>query len=193
MILLFVRVILTWFSAGPGGTYPQYGGYRRGASYGRIYSLLCAVCDPYLNWFRRFKNLRIGALDFSPIAAMAFLSVLNTLVAALARFGRISLGVILAVLLNAVWSLVSFFLGFAVLLLILRFIAYMTSSSSFFWLYVERLSEPVIYRVKRIIFRSRIVHYLTSLISSLVVLVVLWIALRVLVNIAAGLLLGLPV
>jgi YggT family protein len=193
MILIFIRVMLSWFAAGPRGAYPQYGGYRSGTPYGRIYEILCAVCDPYLAWFRRFRIFRLGALDFSPIAAMAFLSVLNTLVAALARFGRISLGIILAVLLNALWSALSFFMGFALLLLALRFIAYMTKSSSFFWLYIERLSDPIIYHVNRLIFRSRIVHHLVSLYSSAAVIAALWILLRILVSIVSPLLFSLPV
>jgi YggT family protein len=193
MILIFIRVIVSWFSQGARGSYPRFGGYQRETSYGKPYEILCALCDPYLSWFRRFRIFRLGALDFSPVAALAFLSVLNTLVATLARFGRISLGIILAVLLGVVWSAVSFFIGFAVILLVLRFIAYMVNGSSFFWSTVERLSEPIVHRVSRIIFRSRIVHYLTSLITSAALLVGLWVALRVLVGIASGLLLRLPV
>jgi YggT family protein len=193
MILIFIRVMLTWFSSGSRGAYPRYGGYRSGSPYGRPYEILCAICDPYLNLFRRFRIFRLGALDFSPIAAMAFLSVLNTLVAALASFGRISLGIILAVLLNALWSAVSFFMGFALLLLALRFIASLTKSTSFFWLYVERLSDPIIYRVNRLIFRSRIVHHLVSIVVSAVLIAALWISLRALVRIAAALLFSLPV
>ncbi|MDR0389419.1 MAG: YggT family protein [Spirochaetaceae bacterium] len=193
MILIFIRVMLSWFSQGFRGSYPRFGGYQRETSYGKPYEILCALCDPYLNWFRRFKIFRLGALDFSPVAALAFLSVLNTLLATLARFGRISLGIILSVLLGVIWSALSFFIGFALLLLVLRFIAYMTRSTSFFWLTVERLSEPIIYRVNRIIFRSRIVHYLTSLITSAVLLAVLWIALRMLISFARVLLLRLPI
>jgi YggT family protein len=193
MILIFARVILSWFAPGSGGGYPRYGGYQGGALYGRACKILCAICDPYLFWFRRFKIFRLGALDFSPIAAMAFLSVLNTLLAMLVRFGRISLGIILAVLLNAVWLALSFFMGFAILLLVLRLIAYMTSSSSFFWLYVEKLSDPIIYRINRIIFRSRIVHYLVSLIVPAALIAALWIALSILAGIAGEMLFRLPV
>jgi YggT family protein len=194
MILIFIRVIVSWFSQGGlRGSYPQYGGYRRNISYGRPYEILCAICDPYLNWFRRFRIFRIGALDFSPVVALALLSVFNTLLATLARFGRISLGIILAVLLGVVWSALSFFIGFAFILVVLRFIAYMVNGSSFFWLTVEKLSEPVVHRISRLVFRSRITHYLTRLITSAAILAALWIAFRVLAGFLSGLLLRLPV
>jgi YggT family protein len=196
MFLIFIRVIVSWFSQGLRGSYPQYGGSGGNISYGRPYEILCAICDPYLNWFRRFRIFYIGALDFSPVAALALLSVLNTLLATLARFGRISLGIILAVLLGVVWSALSFFIGFAFILVVLRFIAYMITGingASLFWLAVEKLSEPIVYRISRLVFRSRIPHYLTSLITSAAILAALWIAFRVLAGFVNGLLLGLPV
>ena len=49
MILIFIRVLMTWF---------------QGANYGRAMEILRSVTDPYLYWFRRFPFLRAGSMDF---------------------------------------------------------------------------------------------------------------------------------
>jgi hypothetical protein len=77
--------------------------------------VLCRITDPYLDWFRRFSSLRIGALDLSPLAAMAVLSVLNSVFLTLGRYGVITLGLILALILQALWSAASFILSFFII------------------------------------------------------------------------------
>ena len=97
-ILIFIRIFLSWFS---GSGCP-----------GRPLDILCGITDPYLNYFRRFTGLRAGGIDLSPVAALAVLSVVNSVVSTIARFGRISIGIILAICLSAVWSAASFIMGF---------------------------------------------------------------------------------
>jgi YggT family protein len=156
-ILIFIRVMLTWFS---------------GVSDNRAAGLLSRATDPYLNWFRRFPALRAGFLDLSPVAAIAVLSLVNRVFTILAYTGRISLGIILALILSALWSAASFVLGFCALVLGLRLIAYISSRNinSLFWHIVDTISRPILYRINRILFRGRIVNYLTELLVSIAVL-----------------------
>jgi YggT family protein len=180
MLLIFIRIMLTWFS---------------GVNYGKPYALLSGITDPYLNWFRRFPALRIASLDLSPIAALAVLSVVNTIFSTLARYGRISLGIILALCLSALWSAVSFILGFFIVIIALRLIAYLSNRDiySTFWRIIDTLSQPVLYRIGRIVFQDRLVHYLARIITSIAVLLILRIGLGILLRLVMNLLIRLPI
>jgi YggT family protein len=169
MILITVRILLTWF---------------RGGTYGRPYEILQNITDPYLNWFRRFSFLRTGMFDLSPVAALAVLSVLNQIFNTIGSFGRISLGLILALLLSALWSACAFILGFFIVILILRLIAYLTNRDVYysFWRVIDVIAQPVLYRINRLLFRNRLVNYLTGIISALVLLLALRIGLGILLG-----------
>jgi YggT family protein len=178
MILIFIRIMLTWFS---------------GARYGRPAEFLCRITDPYLGWFRRFR-LRAGALDLSPVLALAVLSVANSVFDTLGRLGYITLGIILAMALSALWSAAAFIIGFFIVVLVLRFIAYLTNRDVYrsFWRIVDTLSQPVIYRINRIIFQKRLVNYQTGIIVSLAALLVLRAGLGFFMNFVIGLLSRFP-
>jgi YggT family protein len=179
-LLILVRIVLTWFSR---------------SAYGKPVELLTRVTDPYLDWWRRFPGLRIGFLDLSPIAAMAALSVLQTVFSRVARYGRISLGIILAICLSALWSAASFLLGFCLIILALRFIAYMTSRdiTGSIWRIIDTISRPVLYRIQRIIFGSRMVNYMAGILVSIAVLALIWTGGRFAVKLLIELLFRLPV
>ena len=179
MMLIFIRIILSWFS---------------GMGYGGIQGFLGMITDPYLNWFRRFSFLRVGMLDLSPIVALAFLSLVNRFFMTLAHYGTISLGIILAMMLQAVWGAASFFIGFLIILLLLRLAACLLKVNAYstFWRVVATYSQPVIFRINRILFRNRIVNFMTGLIISIVSLVLLYLVLKILVVVVSGMLAALP-
>jgi len=179
-LLIIIRIILTWFSNAP---------------YGRPMQILAAITDPYLDWWRQRLNLRAGALDLSPIVAMAALSIVQTICSTMADQGRISLGIILAVCLSALWSAVSFILGFCVIVLVLRFIAYMCSSDmySVFWRIIDSISQPLQYRINRIIFGRRLVRFTTGLLVSIGALAAVWLGGGLIIGLLFKLLLRLPV
>jgi YggT family protein len=160
MIVIFIRILLTWFS---------------GVKYGRVYDLLCGITDPYLDWFRRFRFLRVGSMDLSPLVALALLSVVNEIFMTLGRYGRITVGIVLYMLLSAVWSVASFLLVFFIIVLTIRLIAYLTNRNVYsgFWRIIDMLSQPVLYRINRVLFRKRLVHYMTGILSSLGALLIL--------------------
>jgi YggT family protein len=142
----------------------------------------------------------MGNLDLSPIAALAVLSIANNVFITLARYGRITLGFILAMAVSAIWSAVSFILMFLLIVLILRFAAYLTRRNVYgsyspmdaFWRIVDSLSQPVMYRINRIVFRNRLVRYHTGLLTSITVLAALRFGLGFLVQAGIGFLSRLP-
>jgi YggT family protein len=160
MLLIFIRVMFTWFS---------------GARFGRPVEILSRITDPYLNWWSRFPFLRTGFIDLTPIAAMAALSLAQNVFSIAARSGRISLGLILAIALSALWSAASFILGFFAVILGLRLIAYLTNQNIYspFWRIIDSISQPVLYRITRFFFRNRIINYLSGIILSIAILLAL--------------------
>jgi YggT family protein len=180
MILIFIRIMLTWFS---------------GAHYGRPMELLSRITDPYIRWFRRFSVLQVGFLDLSPIVAMAVLSLVQNLFSTLARYGRIRIGMILGMLLSSLGAAGSFIVGFCIVILVLRLIAYLTNRNivSLFWGVINTISQPILYRMNRLLFQGRLVHYRTGLLTAIGVLAALLIGMKFLVAAAVSLLLQLPI
>jgi len=180
-ILILIRVILSWF-----------GNFVAG---GKIADFLFQVTDPYLNWWRRNFNIRIGFLDFSVVAAIAFLSLIQILFYSISRFERITVGYILVVVLMTVWNVISFILMFCIVIVTLRLIAYLANFNIYspFWRAVDSISQPLLYRINRIFFGNRIVNYLKGIIISLIVLAVFWAGGKFLIPVITGLLLKIPV
>jgi YggT family protein len=169
LLLIFIRVILSWFG---------------GARLGRPVEILARITDPYLDWWRRFPIFRLGHIDLSPIAAMSVLSLAQTVCGAAARYGRLSLKLLLAIVLQAAWSIVCFALGLFIIVLLLRLLAYLTNRNiySTFWRIIDSIAQPVLYRITRIFFRRRLINYLAGIILSTGVLAVLLVGGELLVN-----------
>ena len=179
MIILFLRIILNWFT---------------GIGRSKVQDVLERITDPYLNWFRQFSFLRIGYLDLSPIAAIGVLSLVNRLLNILAYQGKITIGIILALILQAIWSALSFILGFLIIVLALRLAALIFKFNNYhpFWRIVDTVSQPILFRVNRIIFKDRIVNFSAAVIVSMTVLAFIYLVLRILVVFASDMLLRLP-
>jgi YggT family protein len=180
MLIIFIRVMASWFTGGGG--------------YGRPLELLRRVTDPYLSWWRRFPFLGAGRLDLSPIAGMAFLSLLQNIFNTAAQTGQIRVGTILFIALSSLWSALSFIIGFFIVVLVLRGIAFVTNRNVYggFWSVIDAISRPVLYRITRIFFRSRIIGYLSGLALSILALFFLFIAGTAAIRIAALFLPRLP-
>jgi YggT family protein len=175
--LLLARLILSWFT---------------GLTAGKLVDLLTRVTDPYLDLWRRNLNLRLGFIDLSPIAAIACLSLVQSVLLRLSQSEteKITIGTILSLVLLAVWSVISFFLGFCVVILILRMIAYLTNRDIYspFWRVIDSITQPMLYRINRIIYGKRIVGYLKGIITSAIALAAIWIGGKIAVHYLDGLL-----
>jgi len=178
-MIIFARIILTWFS------------WLRDS---QLRDILARITDPYINLFRRFTFLRIGHVDLSPMAAIVVLSLFSRFLTALALHGRITIGITLALVLQALWGLVSVILGFLIIVLILRLIAHFMRFSIYspFWRIVDSISQPVTYRINSFIFKDRIIHFTTSVIISIASLAAAYLILRILVVIVSGILIRFP-
>lgn len=178
MFVIVARIILTWFSGNI-----------------RVPDILSRITDPYLNWFRRFSFLRIGYIDLSPIAGLMVLTITNSILLFLAQYGRITLGITLALIIQSVMSAVSFVIFFLIIVLGLRLIAYMMNSDVFsgFWRIIDTISQQVTYRVNSIIFKGRIVNFVTGILVSAGLLLGLYFVLRIAVPILLELLVRSPV
>jgi YggT family protein len=159
-LLLFIRIILSWFGGIPSS---------------RPVDLLVRITDPYLDWWRSHLNLRIGFLDFSAVAAIIAVSIAQNIFGSIANSGVLKLGNILAIVLLSIWSVIFFILGFCLVILILRLIGYLTNRNIYspFWRVIDSISQPLLYRLNRIIFGNRIAGYLKGILLSSLLLAAL--------------------
>ncbi len=160
-LLIALRIILTWFQ-GPG--------------YGRAWDLLAAATDPYLKIFRRVRVLRQGMFDFSPLAAVLVLVVLQNVVASLAIYGRLRLGDVLAVIVQALWGSGAWIMAFFLVLVVVRVISLYVARNAVapIWHTLDLMVQPLAGWVNRL-FGGRF-EYLPSLLVTAGLLVAGWLA-----------------
>jgi YggT family protein len=160
LVLILLRILFTWFT-----------GYELGKA-GRI---LASVTDPYLRVFRRIRVLSTDRMDFTPVLASIVLVVLLNIFSVLALSGKITLGLVLALLLQALWSTVSFILLFFIILLAARFVMYLMRVSFVSPLVqtLDLILSPLLAFVQKRVFRKRIVHYKIGIAFTGAVLIIL--------------------
>lgn len=180
MLLIFIRVLLTWFGRG---------------SFGRASEILGSITDPYLNYFRKFPFLRFGRLDFSPIAAIIILVVALNILNTILLYGKVTLGIILMIFLQASWSAVSFLINFFILLIAIRLIMELVSplSHSLLETTLEAIINPIVLYTKNLLFRKRFISYRMQMAMTGGILIVLSMGGNAIIRILAGLLMKLPV
>ncbi len=151
MVIIIVRIVLTWFS---------------GMSYqGRPLEILFRITDPYLNFFRRVRWLRFGSIDFSPVAAILSLSILSNVLNSIAVIGIVTVGVVLAIIVSALASAVGFFLILFLILAVVRLVGFLVNANTAnrFWLTLDHIIEPAVYRFTQVLMRGRTVTYQNGL------------------------------
>ncbi|HPE35806.1 MAG TPA: YggT family protein [Spirochaetales bacterium] len=172
-LLCVARIVLSWFPEG---------------MHGRVGSLLVSVTEPWMAPFRRLRFLRGGGMDFSPIAALTVLAVLArafSLAAVRALTFKLAIGLVVL----SAWTIVSFLLTFMAVLVAIRLVAYLARWNSLHpaWRVVDAIINPVLFEIKRFLFRKRIVGYAQGLVVGLAVLAGGWLALRYLFGLLLGL------
>ena len=179
MILLFIRILLTWFNA---------------PSMGRPVELLKVITDPYLNYFRRFRFLQIGRMDFSPLLAFIVLGLLRNTVSAIANHQKISVGFVLALVLSGLWAAFSFFLILCCILTALRLIMYLVGANSQgpYTRTVDSLAQPLAEWVRRRLFRGRFIPSHKMMGITVIFFIAVAVAGNLLITILTGYLIHLP-
>lgn len=168
LFLCFIKILLSWV---PSAAYSSFG------------RMLSSICDPYLNWFRRFRFTRIGMVDFSPVLSLGILSIAAQLITSLLTTGTISLWGLCVSIIELVWSFIGFMLNLLIIFLIIRlgYDLFGSSSSSPFWYNLDRFLSPVIAKVTGF-FPQKPLQYRTRLILTILIIILLRIALGLLVG-----------
>ena len=168
LFLCFIKILLSWVPS---------------AAYSSVGRMLSSICDPYLNWFRRFRFTRIGMVDFSPVLSLGILSIAAQLITSLLTTGTISLWGLCVSIIELVWSFIGFMLNLLIIFLIIRlgYDLFGSSSSSPFWYNLDRFLSPVIAKVTGF-FPQKPLQYRTRLILTILIILLLRIALGLLVG-----------
>ena len=168
LFLCFIKILLSWV---PSAAYSSFG------------RMLSSICDPYLNWFRRFRFTRIGMVDFSPVLSLGILSIAAQLITSLLTTGTISLWGLCVSIIELVWSFIGFMLNLLIIFLTVRLMydLFGSSSSSPFWYNLDRFLSPVIAKVTGF-FPQKPLQYRTRLILTILIIILLRIALGLLVG-----------
>ena len=168
LFLCFIKILLSWVPS---------------AAYSSFCRMLSSICDPYLNWFRRFRFTRIGMVDFSPVLSLGILSIAAQLITSLLTTGTISLWGLCVSIIELVWSFIGFMLNLLIIFLIIRlgYDLFGSSSSSPFWYNLDRFLSPVIAKVTGF-FPQKPLQYRTRLILTILIILLLRIALGLLVG-----------
>ena len=169
-LLCLLRIIITWI--------PNY-------SYSKPADILAQICDPYMNLFRGIKWLRFGSFDFSPALALCILGAGSQLFSSLANGGYISLQMILAMILGIFFSILSSLIFFLIILFAIRLILIMINrdsynTSGFMANQIDSSISPIVYRIARTFAMGRRITYKAALIISIIALLFLQFALRIL-------------
>lgn len=169
-LLCLLRIIITWI--------PNY-------SYSKPADILAQICDPYMNLFRGIKWLRFGSFDFSPALALCILGAGSQLFSSLANGGYINLQMILAMILGIFFSILSSLIFFLIILFAIRLILIMINrdsynTSGFMANQIDSSISSIVYRIARTFAMGRRITYKAALIISIIVLLFLQFALRIL-------------
>lgn len=169
-LLCLLRIIITWI--------PNY-------SYSKPADILAQICDPYMNLFRGIKWLRFGSFDFSPALALCILGAGSQLFSSLANGGYINLQMILAMILGIFFSILSSLIFFLIILFAIRLIFIMINrdsynKSGFMANQIDSSISSIVYRIARTFAMGRRITYKAALIISIIALLFLQFALRIL-------------
>lgn len=87
-LLIWLRIVITWIRI------PQ----------NPLSHALAKIVDPYLDLFKSITALKRERFDLTPLAALAALSVVQSMLRLYGSYGTITLGMVLALLLQTLWS-----------------------------------------------------------------------------------------
>lgn len=169
-LLCLLRIIITWI--------PNY-------SYSKPADILAQICDPYMNLFRGIKWLRFGSFDFSPALALCILGAGSQIFSSLANGGYINLQMILSMILEIFFLIPSSLIFFLIILFAIRLILIMINrdsynTSGFMANQIDSSISSIVYRIARTFAMGRRITYKAALIISIIALLFLQFALRIL-------------
>ena len=180
LMILSIRIILTWFKS---------------SFQGKAGELLKQATDPYLEIFSRITFLKQGMFDFTPLAAILGLVVALDLVNGLLVYGRITIGLLLASIISALWGGLSFILLIFLVLGVVQIVSALFSrnSASPMLQMINQMFQPIIDLVTRFLRPKRELSYNQYLYISLGLIFFIRLLGGILISRLIGLLYALPV
>ncbi len=162
MLLIIIRIVMTWFST-------QYANDPR--------NFIARLCDPYLNYFRKF-NLRLGNVDFSPIIAITVLVIASNILNQIGTYGKVTVGIVLGVIISSVWYAFSSLLTFFIIFVIIRLIMLLVSTNTFspFASGLDSILAPIASKAAGYFVKNSATGYQTNLMILGVFLIVIKVA-----------------
>ena len=179
MLLLLLRIMLTWFHVTIGDR-PSF--------------LLSRLTDPYLGLFRRIGFLRTERVDFSPLAAFLVLGILVNILNTIAAYGTITVGIVLAIILNSLWSSVSWIVTFFLILEVIRLVLLLADrgGASPYVTTLDIILRPLLTWLSGLLLRGRPISHRGILICGIAALLLVSVLGRLLIRLLSNLLLTLP-
>ena len=176
MLIIIIRLVMSWFSS------QQHN--EKG--------VLAKLCDPYLNLFKKIPFFTIGYIDFSPIIALAVLVITANILNQFGMAGTISFGMVLAVVIRAIWSALSSLMFFIFIIALIRFIIALVKPNAYSPILVslDSLLNPVTAKVSSLFSKNN--NYTANLMLFCIVLIVVYFAGNFLINQIAGFALRIP-
>ncbi len=152
--LIFIRIMFSWFNLRNSGN---------GVPQNKITNFLYSITDPYLNWFRRFKFLTIGMMDFSAIAGIFVLYFISNITSQIAMTGSITLIFLIKLIILTLWSLVSSLSTIFIIILIIRIVFLQLNKQSVLFQSMDGFLENFVRKFKTY-FSKKFTSYKVNLI-----------------------------
>ena len=177
-MLIIIRILLMWIKL------PQ------GEAYGVNFSeLLGKIVDPYLNLFKGIGLLHLGRFDLTPLAAFMVLNILQRVFSTYAATGNITFGYVLALIFQSLWwSLGSLLLGLLCVVLAIRlYFCYRRTPNSIQYItMLDSWISWIIDPIHRVVFGGKEVSDRTLILTSLILMVLLYAGLSIGINFLTG-------
>lgn len=175
--LIVIRIMFSWVMRG------------RSMDSNKITMYLAKITDPYLNFFRGMKMSRAGTLDFSPVIALLVLNIVQSVLAVVGSYGKITVPVLLVIVVRGMWEYLFRFLMLVVIILlgIRVFMTYTHSPAASRWIpMIDRIINKPVCWVWSLIYGNKNIDEnrlaLTSLIFYTVLFFIIKIGLRSLLS-----------
>lgn len=179
-ILCLISIFMTWI---PGAKFTKFGRF------------ISSITDPYLNIFSRKGWLRFGNIDFSPILALALLSLLSSILGGITTTGMLSLSNILVLVINMIWSVASSLITIIFLLILIRWIVLLVNkgqvSVNSAWYQVDMLLQKFVYKIGNTFFKTNLT-YQKALLVSWISIAIIWFVLQLLTGFLISLCRAIP-
>ena len=179
-ILCLISIFMTWI---PGAKFTKFGRF------------ISSITDPYLSIFSRKGWLRFGNIDFSPILALALLSLLSSILGGITTTGMLSLSNILVLVINMIWSVASSLITIIFLLILIRWIVLLVNkgqvSVNSAWYQVDMMLQKFVYKIGNTFFKTNLT-YQKALLVSWISIAIIWFVLQLLTGLLISLCKAIP-